>query len=130
MKWLVLLIAIFIMIAGLACVVAPDRLLALGRSIITPVGLWIIAALRVGIGVVLMLVARRSRAPRTLRALGAAVFVAGLATPIFGVERSRAVFDWVETRGSALIRVEGALMVAIGGFLAFAVSGGHRPARR
>jgi hypothetical protein len=129
MRSLALIIAVVIMVAGLARILAPDSMLALERYVVTPAGLWVVAALRVGIGLVLMLVARNSRAPRTLRALGAAVIVAGLATPLFGVERSRAVFDWVETR-SALLRVEGVLMMAIGGLIAFAVVTGRRPARR
>src|SRR5678816_2680466 len=92
--------------------------------------LWVITALRVGIGLVLIKVARISRAPRTLRALGAVVIVAGLATPLFGVERSRAVLDWAATQGTALMLVEGCVALALGAFLAFAVAAGHGPARR
>jgi hypothetical protein len=130
MKWLALLIAVVIMVAGVAGILAPDRLLAFRQYVVTPVGLWVIAALRVGIGLVLIQVARISRAPRTLRALGAVVIVAGLATPLFGVERSRAVLDWAATQGSALMLVEGCVALALGGFLAFAVAAGRRPARR
>jgi hypothetical protein len=130
MKWLALFIAVVIMIAGLAGILAPDRLLALRQYVVTPVGLWVITALRVGIGLVFIQVARISRAPRTLRALGVVVFVAGLATPLFGVERSRAVFDWAATQGSALMLVEGCVALALGGFFAFAVAAGRPPAGR
>lgn len=130
MRSIALLVALLIMVAGLAGILAPDGLLALERYVVTPAGLWVVAALRVGIGIVLILVARDSRAPRTLRALGVVVIVAGLATPLFGVERSRAVFDWAASQGTALMRVAGCLGLAIGGFLAFAVATARRPARR
>jgi hypothetical protein len=57
------------------------------------------------------------------------VVVAGLATPLFGVERTRAVLDWESTQGTALIRVMAGLVLAIGGFIAFAVATGRRPRR-
>jgi len=129
MKWLALFIAGVMMIAGLVGILAPDRLLALRQYVVTPVGLWAIAALRIAIGLVLIQVARISRAPRTLRALGAVVIVAGFATPLFGVERSRAILDWAATQGRALMLVEGCVALALGVFLAFAVTA-RRPAPR
>lgn len=61
------------------------------------------------------------------RIQGAVVLVAGLATPLFGVERTRAILDWESTQGTALIRVVAGLVLAIGGFVAFAVATGRRP---
>ena len=68
MRFPALLVALFIVVVGLVGVFAPDRLMTVGRYVVTPVGLYAIAALRVGIGLVLMLVAPVSRAPKTLRA--------------------------------------------------------------
>jgi hypothetical protein len=127
MRSLALLVALFIIVAGMVGIFAPGSLLTVGRYVVTPAGLYAIAVLRVGIGLVLMLVAPISRAPRTLRALGAVVLVAGLATPLFGVERTRAILDWENTQGTALIRVVAGLALAIGGFVAFAVATGRRP---
>jgi len=53
------------------------------------------------------------------------MLVAGLATPLFGVERTRAILDWESTQGTALIRVMAGLVLAIGGFIAFAVATGR-----
>lgn len=61
------------------------------------------------------------------RIQGAVVLVAGLAAPLFGVERTRAILDWESTQGTALIRVVAGLVLAIGGFVAFAVATGRRP---
>jgi hypothetical protein len=128
MRSLALLVALFIMVVGMVGGLTPDSLMTVGRYVVTPVGLYAVAALRVGIGLLLMLVARISRAPKTLRAFGAVALVAGLATPLFGVERARAIFDWEATQGTALIRVGAGLVLAIGGFIAFAVAAGLRPA--
>jgi len=128
MRPLALLVAFFIMCVGVTGIVMPDTLLSVGRYVVTPNGLYAVAALRVGIGLVLMLVARVSRAPKTLRTLGAVVFVAGLATPFFGVDRARAVLDWEATQGTALIRIGAVLAVLAGAFIAFAVAAGRRPA--
>jgi hypothetical protein len=128
MKSLALLVALFIIVVGVAGIFTPDSLIRVGRYVVTPVGLYAVAVFRVGIGLVLMLVARMSRAPKTLRAFGAVALVAGLATPLFGVERARAIIDWEATQGTALIRVAAGLALAIGGFIAFAVTPGRRPA--
>jgi hypothetical protein len=129
MRFLTLLVALFIMVVGLVGVFTPDSLITAGRYVVTPLGLYVVAAVRVGIGVLLMLVARTSRAPRTLRAFGAVVFVAGLATPLFGVERTRAILDWEATQGTALVRVVAGLLFVIGGSIAFAVGADRRLVR-
>src|SRR5580765_6724950 len=129
MRVLTLLVALIIMIIGLVGIVRPDSLITVGRYVVTPLGMYVVAAVRVGVGLLLMLVARNSRAPRTLRAFGAFVLVAGLATPLFGVERARAILDWETTQGPALIRVVAGLAVVLGGLIAFAVGAGRRPVR-
>jgi hypothetical protein len=126
MRYLALLVAVFIVIVGVTGVFAPDTLLAIGQYAATPAGLYAIAAIRVAIAIVLIMVAPHSRSPRLLRALGAVVLVAGLVTPLFGVERTRAILEWESTQGTALIRVGAVLALALGGFLAFAVT----PVRR
>jgi hypothetical protein len=129
MRRLALVFALVVMTIGIAlCAVAPRRLIALAPYVLTPAGLYAIGALRAGMGVTLISVARSSRAPKTLRAIGVVVFVAGLATPLFGVERSRAVADWATTDGSTVPRIAGGLLFAFGGFIAFAVSERRRPA--
>jgi len=121
MRPLALLVAVFIICVGVTGIFMPESLLSIRQYVVTPKGLYAVGALRVGIGLVLMMVARVSRLPKTLRTLGAIVFVAGLATPIFGVDRARAVLDWQATQGTALIRIGAVLAVLAGAFVAFAV---------
>lgn len=98
---------------------APDRRLSLERSLITPAGLYTIAALRMAIGLVFVLAAPASRAPRTLRVLGLIVIIAGLMTPWFGVTRARAILNWVAGAGPLLMRLDAGLGMALGGFLIY-----------
>jgi hypothetical protein len=126
MRYPALLVAMFIALVGVTGVFAPDRLFEIGRYVATPAGLYAIAAVRVAVAVVLIMVAPRSRAPRLLRTLGAVVLLAGLMTPLFGVERTRAILEWESTQGTALIRAGAVLALVFGGFLAFAVT----PVRR
>jgi hypothetical protein len=72
----------------------------------------------VAIGVLLVMVAPRSRAPRMLQVAGGVLLLAGLATPLFGVERTRAVLAWEAAQGPSLIRFGGAIVVTLGGLLA------------
>jgi hypothetical protein len=126
MRSLALIVALFVMLAGMTGVFAPDSLMTIGRYVVTPAGLYAIAAFRVAVGIVLIMVAPPSRAPRTLRVFGAVVLLAGLMTPLFGVERACAILEWESAQGTALVRVGAGLVLAIGGSLAFAVA----PVRR
>ena len=121
MKYLSWFLVAFVVAAGVAGLVAPDAILSLRALAATQGALLVFGALRVAIGVVLIMVAPRSRAPRTLQAAGAVLLLAGLATPLFGVDRTRAVLAWEAAQGTWLIRVGGAIVVALGGLLAAAI---------
>jgi len=77
-------------------------------------------------GLVVILYAPASRAPKSLRALGAVMCMQALAATVLGPDRARAVLEWETMQGTALLRVGAAVALAAGCFLAFAVSG-HRP---
>ena len=104
----------------------PDLRLSLERSVMTPTGLYAIAALRIAIGLVFVFAAPASLAPRTLRVLGLLVIIAGLSTPWFGVDRAQAVLNWVASAGPLLMRLDAVVGIAIGGFLMYV----FRPATR
>lgn len=129
MKPLALLVALLFIIIGAVLVVAPDRMLLVRPYVLTPIGLYAIGALRVGMGLVLMAVATASRAPRALRALGVVLVVAGLMTPLLGIERTGHIADWGMAQGRGLRWGVAAMLLGIGSFIAMAVSGGRRTAR-
>ena len=72
-------------------------------------------------GLVVILCAAASRAPKTLRALGAVMCMQGLAATLFGPDRARAILEWEATH-TALLRVGAVVALAAGGFIAFAVT--------
>ena len=119
MRLLGLVIGAFVILWSAISFAAPDLRLSLERSVITPAGLYAIAALRIAIGLVFVLAAPASRAPRTLRVLGLSVIIAGLTTPWFGVARARAVLNWFANAGPLLMRLDAGVGMAIGGFLVY-----------
>jgi hypothetical protein len=116
------LVGLFIIAMGILGVVAPYGLLGAVQSILTPLGLYLVAALRVVFGVILVLVAPSSRAPKALRLIGFIILVAGLVTPFFGVDRARAMLDWWMARGPAFMRLWAGLGVAFGVLVVYAVA--------
>jgi hypothetical protein len=131
MRLVGLAIGALVILASAMSIAAPDLRLALERSVMTPAGLYAIAAVRIAIGLVFVLAAPASRAPRTLRVLGLIVIIAGLATPWFGVARARAALNWFESAGPWLMRLAAGVGMALGGFLVyvFSHSGGARQTR-
>jgi hypothetical protein len=121
MRTAALIVAFFFVVVGAVGLVSPDSLMAVRGYVGTPLGLAAIGTLRIGIGLLLMLVAPVSRAPRTLRVGGMLVIVAGLATYLFGVERTRAVLEYEATLGPAFFRSAAAVLVALGCLMVVAV---------
>ena len=127
MRSAALLVAIFTIVVGMVGLIAPDRVTTVRRQYFaTPVGLYAAGAVRVAMGLVVILCAPASRAPKTLRALGAVMCMQGLAATLLGPDRARAILEWEGMQGAALLRVGAAVALATGGFVAFAVTG-HRP---
>jgi len=127
MRIAALLVALFTIVVGMVGIVSPDSVTTVRRLYFaTPVGLYGASAVRVAMGLVLILVAPTSRAPKTLRALGAVVCMQGLAAQLFGLDRARAILEW-ETMHTALLRTGAVVALATGGFVAFAVMAGRRP---
>jgi hypothetical protein len=122
-----LLVALVTIVVGIAGVVSPENVTTVRRLYFaTPLGLYAAAGVRVAMGIVVIVCAPASRAPKTLRALGAIVCVQGLAATIFGPERARTILEWEAMQGSAILRAGAAVALATGCFLAFAVTG-HVP---
>lgn len=126
MRSLAWLIALFVGVAGVAGLLVPDWVMSLRSIAATQSGLLAIAVLRSAIGIVLIMVAPRSRAPKTLQVFGALLLLAGMVTPLFGVARSKAVLDWEAAQGPMLVRGWAIVAVALSGALAFVM----KPVRR
>jgi hypothetical protein len=128
MKLLAMAIGLLLAGVGLVGGVAPSYILEIGRSLLTPMSLYGVAALRIGIGVVLLLVATHSRAPTALRVVGIVVVLAGVFTLFLGVERSAAILDWWSVQESLFMRICLAIPLAIGLFIVYALTSPRRAA--
>ena len=103
-------------VLGVAAALAPETVVATSRSMVSPAGIYAAAAVRCGMGVALLLVARGSRAPGTLRLMGLALVIAGLTMPLLGVESAKARIEW-EAAHTSFLRLEGVLFVWAGLFV-------------
>ncbi len=103
-------------------VVSPDRLVDVVRRFQTPTGLYVAAAIRIVLGVALFFAAPTSRAPELLRVLGVVILVAGLITPMFGLDRFRRLLEWWLSLGAGFRRAWAAITLVLGLLLAYAVA--------
>jgi hypothetical protein len=119
------------MALGTLCLVGPAGPVWLAQHAVTPGIFCIIATVRVAFGLVLISLAPASRAPKTLRVLGYLILVAGVATALTGlvaIERARAMIEWWLQQGTGVVRLAGVLLLAVGGFIAYACAPGRRAA--
>ena len=105
---------------GVAAAVVPGVVIIASQSLVSLVGIYFAAAVRCGIGVALLFVAKYSRAPTILRVMGAALLVAGLTMPHLGVGSARARVEW-EAEHVTFFRLEGVLFV-LAGFVVYKLS--------
>ena len=115
---------------GAIAVFWPDTFIEVGRSLSTPTGLLAAAALRVVFGAALLMAASLSRAPNMLRLFGAVILIAGLATPLFGVELATRLLTAASAEGGAWLRIFGTVAIALGASFVWALSPrAHMPSR-
>jgi len=129
MKNLAFVIALLVLALGVTGLFVPAGLVWVGQHSLTPGAFYGIAAVRVLFGVILIRAAAASRAPKTLRILGAVIVLAGVATALTGlvaIERVHAIVDWWVQQGSWFVRLSTVPILALGSFIAYACA----PARR
>ncbi len=121
-----LFIGMFVVTLGAVGIVVPELFLTAFRIFQAPPVLYAMAVFRVVVGVVLLLAARASRLPWTLRVLGCIVAIAGAFTPFLGGRPAQFVLEWTMTAGPWLPRLWAAGLLAIGLVVVYAVA----PVRR
>jgi hypothetical protein len=121
-----ILVGFVIVALGLVGVVAPGVLVNLGRQSATSVGLYVVAAVRIVVGLLLIGASSSSRMPRTLRIVGIVALIAGLATPFLGVERARTIMEWWLSPGPVVVRAASLFALALGGFIIYALGSNRR----
>jgi hypothetical protein len=122
MKILALAIGVLMISLGLTGLVWPEGLVRIGHYSFTQTGLYVIAALRIAIGLVLFLAATGSRAPRTLRVIGIMVCILGIVTALVSLERARELMAWWSSHGPGFIRIAAVVVVGLGSFIAYSTA--------
>ena len=129
MKTLAFVICLVIVAFGAVGILAPSGLVWIAEHSVISGAFYVIAAVRVAFGLVLISVVSVSRAPKALRVLGYLILIAGITTALAGlaaIERAHAIIEWWLQQGSVVVRLTGVLVLALGGFVAYACA----PARR
>jgi hypothetical protein len=122
MRIAALLVALLTIVVGVVGIVSPDGGMPIRRLYFeTPGRFYTVGAVRVAMGLVLILAALSSRWPWTLRAFGAAMCLQALVATVLGLERARAIMKWEGMQGNALLRVGAVVALASGAFIAYAV---------
>src|SRR5262245_34874071 len=106
---------------GAAGILVPSGLVWIAHLSLRPGAFYVVGAVRVAFGLVLISVASVSRAPKGLRFLGCLILIAGLTTLLTGLvarERARAMIEWWLQQGSGMVRLTGIPILALGGFVA------------
>jgi len=119
---------------GILGTVFPVALVWIARQFVSsgPLSFYVVATVRIIFGLILLLAASASRSPNGLRVLGGIIVILGTVTALAGsvaVEQSQAVIDSWTHQGPVVVRLTGALLLALGSFVAYACSSHERALR-
>jgi len=121
-----LFVALFTIVVGIGGLISPESGTEIRRLYFaTPVRLYTAGAIRVAMGLVVILSAATSRAPKTLRVLGAVMSMQGLSGILMGPDHARTVMECETAQGPALLRVGAVVALVAGVFMVLALTG-HR----
>ena len=120
MRWLAVFFGLMIFAMGGAGMADPMRLMAFVTRFRSRKGFWTAAAVRVVMGVVLILAAEGARAPLFLQIIGWAALAAGLLLPFIGLARYQAIIDWWLAKPEGFQRAWAGAAIIFGASLAWA----------
>lgn len=117
MKAIALGIAALMILLGLTGVLWPEGLLGLAKYSHTSTGIYVLAIVRMVLGVLLLLAAKATRTPKTIRVIGILIFAAGVATALMSPERAQLLGNWMLEHGPDFLRIAACFPFAVGLFI-------------
>src|SRR3979409_1347061 len=105
MKIIALLIATLMILLGLVGVLWPEGLMDFAKYTFTATGIYVAAIVRMALGILLLVGAKATRTPKTVRVIALIILVAGVATALITVERAQLFRDWWLGRGPDALRI-------------------------
>ena len=107
---------------GIFGLVAPQDFAAFIADVQKRSNIYFLAALRVVIGVILMLAAGASRTPFLLGTLGVLVVLGGLISPFMAVPLRQSVQRWMAGGSSVPMQVWAGVSLLLGAFITYATA--------
>ena len=121
MRFAALFVALITIAVGLVGIITPESATTLRRLYYaTPGRFYTAGAIRLAMGIVLILAALSSRWPRIVRAFGILMCMQAVTATFLGMERAQAVMEW-ESMHTALLRA-GAVVALLSGFALVALT--------
>ena len=126
-RMLATILGFLMMLLGLSALLVPDRVLPFARFTTTANGVYVAAAIRLLIGLILLMAAASSRFPIVLRVFGGLAILGGIATLVIGAAGAQRIADQIPPYVTTAIRGIGAFVMILGAFVVYAVSGSRSP---
>lgn len=126
---LAMVIGFVIAALGLLGLISPITYVRLGWFWAEPPGIYVVAAVQLAIGLVLVRAAPSSRSPVSLRVLGAIALAEAVLMPLLGQGRTRAIAQWWGSQTFGSLRLWAILELTIGVLVVLAVAPRRRPLR-
>jgi hypothetical protein len=125
---LALLVGVLLIAQGLLGIFSPDAFVGVVRLFQSSPMVYVAAALRIVIGMVLLCAVTGSRLPMFLRIFGALIVIGGVLTPFVGVQFAHSILAMWSSQGSGLVRLFALVSLALGLLTSYAVSSPRRNA--
>ena len=123
MSYVIILFGLLIAVLSLYILFRPKESLAYFSANAGSMGLYIAAiAVRVGMGLVLILYADQSRYPEAFQIIGAFILVAGVILALIGQGRFERLVKWAMGLFGKMARVAGLLGLVLGLFFIYSVT--------
>ncbi|MDP9099600.1 MAG: hypothetical protein M3N48_11510 [Verrucomicrobiota bacterium] len=117
MKAIALGVAALMILVGLTGVLWPEGLMDLMKHSFTSTGIYVTAVMRMVLGGLLLVAAKATRTPKTIRVIAVIIFLAGVATALINPERAQLLKDWWLSHGPDVLRIAACLPLAVGFFI-------------
>jgi uncharacterized membrane protein HdeD (DUF308 family) len=116
-KYILLLIAALMILLGLTAVFWPTGLMDVAKWSFMPKGLYVAGAVRIVLGLLLLVAAGATSTPKMVRVIGAIIVAAGIATACLNADTAQRLASWWLENGEDRLRITACLPLAVGIFL-------------
>ena len=113
-----IMVGLILVAAGLTGLVAPNDVGTIAQNSTTPAAVWVLAALVIVAGALLVRASRTARVPIVIKSVGAIAIVAGLVIPFVGPQ----FVEWWVAQGPQVMRLTSVISMAVGAAVAYSAN--------